>query len=71
MQDVGVGYGRSIDVRQRKPQKSSHSFGAHFVEVSWQPEIARLRVRRVVKRHRRRKDHQSERRRAIKSKARS
>ncbi|MEA2925431.1 MAG: xanthine dehydrogenase YagR molybdenum-binding subunit, partial [Alphaproteobacteria bacterium] len=31
-----------------KPQFSSHSFGAHFVEVTWQPEIARLRVSRVV-----------------------
>jgi xanthine dehydrogenase YagR molybdenum-binding subunit len=45
----GVGYGRSAatfgdDTRK----KSSHSFGAHFVEVTWQPEIARLRVRRVV-----------------------
>ncbi|MBY0382991.1 MAG: xanthine dehydrogenase family protein molybdopterin-binding subunit [Xanthobacteraceae bacterium] len=27
---------------------SLHSFGAHFVEISWQPEIARLRVERVV-----------------------
>jgi xanthine dehydrogenase YagR molybdenum-binding subunit len=27
---------------------STHSFGAHFVEVSWDPEIARLRVTRVV-----------------------
>ena len=27
---------------------SLHSFGAHFVEVAWQPEIARLRVSRVV-----------------------
>jgi xanthine dehydrogenase YagR molybdenum-binding subunit len=27
---------------------STHSFGAHFVEVTWQPEIARLRVSRVV-----------------------
>jgi xanthine dehydrogenase YagR molybdenum-binding subunit len=27
---------------------SIHSYGAHFVEVGWQPEIARLRVRRVV-----------------------
>ncbi len=27
---------------------SKHSFGCHFVEVSWQPEIARLRVSRVV-----------------------
>jgi xanthine dehydrogenase YagR molybdenum-binding subunit len=31
-----------------KPEFSSHSFGAHFVEVAWQPEIARLRVSRVV-----------------------
>ncbi len=27
---------------------SLHSFGAHFAEVTWQPEIARLRVNRVV-----------------------
>jgi xanthine dehydrogenase YagR molybdenum-binding subunit len=31
-----------------KPRLSSHSFGAQFVEVTWQPEIARLRVSRVV-----------------------
>src|SRR5882762_9217766 len=31
-----------------KPKYSTHSFGCHFVEVSWQPEIARLRVSRVV-----------------------
>src|SRR4029077_14056858 len=31
-----------------KPKFSSHSFGCHFVEVAWQPEIARLRVSRVV-----------------------
>jgi xanthine dehydrogenase YagR molybdenum-binding subunit len=31
-----------------KPVFSSHSFGAHFVEVTWQAEIARLRVSRVV-----------------------
>jgi xanthine dehydrogenase YagR molybdenum-binding subunit len=30
------------------PKKSTHSFGCHFVEVTWQPEIARLRVGRVV-----------------------
>lgn len=34
--------------RSSKPQFSSHSFGAHFVEVTWQPEIARLRVSRVA-----------------------
>ncbi|HEY4354850.1 MAG TPA: xanthine dehydrogenase family protein molybdopterin-binding subunit [Acidobacteriaceae bacterium] len=27
---------------------SSHSYGAQFVEITWQPEIARLRVNRVV-----------------------
>jgi xanthine dehydrogenase YagR molybdenum-binding subunit len=31
-----------------KPKSSAHSFGCHFVEVTWQPEIARLRVSRVV-----------------------
>ena len=30
------------------PKFSSHSYGAHFVEVTWQPEIARLRVNRIV-----------------------
>jgi xanthine dehydrogenase YagR molybdenum-binding subunit len=30
------------------PKFSSHSFGAHFVEVTWQAEIARLRVSRMV-----------------------
>jgi xanthine dehydrogenase YagR molybdenum-binding subunit len=31
-----------------KPKFSMHSYGCHFVEVTWQPEIARLRVGRVV-----------------------
>jgi xanthine dehydrogenase YagR molybdenum-binding subunit len=31
-----------------KPKVSMHSFGCHFVEVTWQPVIARLRVSRVV-----------------------
>jgi xanthine dehydrogenase YagR molybdenum-binding subunit len=31
-----------------EPKFSTHSFGCHFVEVTWQPEIARLRVNRVV-----------------------
>ena len=45
----GVGYGKSESTFGAENRaKSSHSFGAHFVEVSWQPEIARLRVRRVV-----------------------
>jgi xanthine dehydrogenase YagR molybdenum-binding subunit len=30
------------------PKFSTHSFGCHFVEVTWQPEIARLRVSRAV-----------------------
>ena len=30
------------------PKFSTQSFGAHFVEVTWQPETARLRVSRVV-----------------------
>jgi xanthine dehydrogenase YagR molybdenum-binding subunit len=30
------------------PNFSMHSYGCHFVEVTWQPEIARLRVSRVV-----------------------
>lgn len=33
--------------KKNKPY-STHSFGAHFVEIGWQPQIARLRVRRVV-----------------------
>ena len=31
-----------------KPKFSTHSFGCHFVEVTWQPETVRLRVSRVV-----------------------
>src|SRR5262249_41268946 len=31
-----------------KPKYSTNSFGAHFAEITWQPEIARLRVGRVV-----------------------
>jgi xanthine dehydrogenase YagR molybdenum-binding subunit len=31
-----------------KPKFSTHSFGCHFVEVTWQEETARLRVSRVV-----------------------
>ena len=33
---------------EEKPKFSKHSFGCHFVEVTWQPEIARLRVSRIV-----------------------
>ena len=39
---------RSDIRRNEKPKFSTHSFGCHFVEVTWQPEIARLRVSRVV-----------------------
>lgn len=31
-----------------KPKYSFHSYGAQFAEITWQPEIARLRVSRVV-----------------------
>ena len=31
-----------------EPKFSTHSFGCHFVEVTWQPAIAQLRVSRVV-----------------------
>jgi xanthine dehydrogenase YagR molybdenum-binding subunit len=31
-----------------QPKFSTQSFGCHFAEVTWQPEIARLRVSRVV-----------------------
>jgi xanthine dehydrogenase YagR molybdenum-binding subunit len=31
-----------------EPKFSTQSFGCHFVEVTWQPEIVRLRVSRVV-----------------------
>lgn len=31
-----------------KKKWSIHSYGAHFAEVTWQPEIAQLRVSRVV-----------------------
>lgn len=33
---------------EKSPKFSTHSFGAQFVEVTWQPEIARLRVSRIV-----------------------
>ena len=39
---VGGSYGNS------EAKVLTHSFGCHFVEVTWQPEIARLRVGRVV-----------------------
>jgi xanthine dehydrogenase YagR molybdenum-binding subunit len=43
------GDGRSAATFGVTGQKFSfNSFGAHFVEIAWQPEIARLRVSRVV-----------------------
>src|SRR6202035_5229428 len=33
---------------KRADKYSTHSFGAHFVEVTWDPGIARIRVRQVV-----------------------
>jgi xanthine dehydrogenase YagR molybdenum-binding subunit len=44
----GRGVGEGTFGSSEKPEFSRHSFGAHFVEVTWQPEIARLRVSRVV-----------------------
>jgi xanthine dehydrogenase YagR molybdenum-binding subunit len=44
----GQGSGERTFGAEGKPKFSSHSFGAHFAEVTWQPEIARLRVSRVV-----------------------
>src|SRR6202171_6238390 len=44
-----TGSGKSeATIGNPKPKYSTHSFGCHFVEVTWQPEIARLRVSRVV-----------------------
>ncbi len=43
------GQGRSEGTFGEPNRKfSTHSFGAQFAEVTWQPEIARLRVSRVV-----------------------
>ena len=43
------GRGKSAGSAHGKDKKfSTHSYGAHFVEVGWQPGIARLRVNRVV-----------------------
>jgi xanthine dehydrogenase YagR molybdenum-binding subunit len=45
---IGKGKSGGGFVDPLKKKYSMHSFGAHFAEVSWQPEIARLRVERVV-----------------------
>ena len=37
------GHGKSeATFGEKNPKFSKHSFGCHFVEVTWQPEIARL-----------------------------
>lgn len=45
-----TGNGKTIPSSQtpKDKQYSQHSFGAQFAEVEWEPEIARLRVSRVV-----------------------
>jgi xanthine dehydrogenase YagR molybdenum-binding subunit len=45
-----AGHGRAEGTfgNEKNQKVSTHSFGAHFVEVTWQPAIARLRVSRVV-----------------------
>ncbi len=42
------GTGKSEGTFGVPPKVSQHSFGAQFVEVTWQPATARLRVNRVV-----------------------
>ncbi|MGI4983949.1 MAG: xanthine dehydrogenase family protein molybdopterin-binding subunit [Janthinobacterium lividum] len=45
---TGMGKSGASDSDADAKKLSIHSYGAHFVEVSWQPAIARLRVKRVV-----------------------
>jgi xanthine dehydrogenase YagR molybdenum-binding subunit len=47
---AAVGHGKSpgSDQDPASQKYSQHSFGAHFVEVEWDPGIAHLRVSRVV-----------------------
>jgi xanthine dehydrogenase YagR molybdenum-binding subunit len=45
---TGSGRSEGIFGSRAKPKFSMHSYGCHFAEVTWQPEIARLRVNRVV-----------------------
>lgn len=44
----GNGKSEGTFLTKTKPKFSTHSYGAHFLEIGWQPEIARLRVNRVV-----------------------
>ena len=52
LQQTGVrsltGTGSSDGTILEKPKVSKHCFSAQFAEVTWQPEIARLRVSRLV-----------------------
>ena len=42
------GHGKADGGSSEKSKVSKHSYGCHFVEVTWQPAIAQLRVSRVV-----------------------
>ena len=42
------GQGKAAGSAEMDKKVSLHSYGAHFVEVIWRPEIARLTVNRVV-----------------------
>ena len=42
------GKGSSTTTFGKKASESKHSYGAQFVEITWQKELARLRVSRVV-----------------------
>src|SRR4051812_47484191 len=44
----GSGRSEGLFGSKEKPKFSMHSFGCHFAEITWQPEIARLRVNRIV-----------------------
>lgn len=47
--DKVEGFGKSQGtIAEKNPKFSMHSFGAHFVEVTWEPQIARLRVNRTL-----------------------
>jgi xanthine dehydrogenase YagR molybdenum-binding subunit len=45
---TGSGRSEGIFASKAKPKFSMHSYGCHFAEVTWQPDVARLRVNRVV-----------------------
>ncbi len=45
---AGKGSAKGTFDEMERAKVSTHSYGAHFVEVTWQPAIARLRVSRVV-----------------------